>query len=79
MEDCAGFGNTTNVSGTPTLNRNFTSLADDPIVSATDFTLTSTAAALLLTNQWLDETWLQYAGAVPPAAGGGSTLIVIED
>ena len=72
MEDCAGFGNTTNVSGTPTLNRNFTSLAADPIVSGTDFTLTSTAAALLLTNQWLDETWKRHSGAVPPVAGGGS-------
>lgn len=74
MEDCAGYGNTTNVSGTPTLNRNFTSLGADPIVSATDFTLTSTAAALLLTNQWLGEIWKQYAGAVPPAASGGSGI-----
>jgi hypothetical protein len=71
--NCAGFNNTNNTNGTFQINENFRSLATSPFVSATDYTLTAEAAALLEVTPFLGQAWKRYIGAIPPIGSGGST------
>jgi len=80
LNNCASHNNTTDKSGSFPFDTNFQALALSPFVSSSDYTLTSAAATLLGSAAYADQSWVRYAGAVPPvASGGGSTLIVIED
>lgn len=72
LTDCAGWNNTTNVSGGLLRNFNFQSLAATPFVSSTDYTINTTYATTLQRSPFLTKSWIRHTGAVPPVAGGGS-------